>query len=166
MTDLDRKYKKCGSPGYIAPEILNSNGFHINSDIFSAGCLLSLILTGRNLFPGNTSEEVLFSNQRQSPLSLLNWRGLTCSEESKQLLIEMLSTNPYDRPLARKCLEVRSINIYSVTYRINGSTQIATLLTNLLRLLTHSVLCQQKLRKSLHSLFSKLYKRAGDLYKN
>ena len=44
----DKKLKmRCGSPGYVAPEGLNNLEYNCKADIFSAGCILFCMLTGR-----------------------------------------------------------------------------------------------------------------------
>jgi serine/threonine protein kinase len=41
---------KCGTPGYTAPEVLRGDPFSVKSDVFSVGCLLFYLVTGRNLY--------------------------------------------------------------------------------------------------------------------
>ena len=57
-------YLRCGSPGYVAPELLREQGYDCQSDMFSVGVIFYIILTGRPLFKGNTPEEILDKNMK------------------------------------------------------------------------------------------------------
>ncbi len=50
---------KCGTPGYVAPEILRGRKATTKVDIFSLGSLFYNLLTGLSLFKGRTANEVL-----------------------------------------------------------------------------------------------------------
>lgn len=41
---------KCGSPGYVAPEIFRKSGYSYKADVFSLGSVFFNLLTGRYLF--------------------------------------------------------------------------------------------------------------------
>jgi serine/threonine protein kinase len=50
-------FVRCGTPGYVAPEIINSkarNGQDPISDVFSLGIIAHILATGRSPFPGKT----------------------------------------------------------------------------------------------------------------
>ena len=55
--------KQCGSPGYIAPEILRGLGYDCKADVFSLGSIFYKILTGANLIRGSCTEEKLANNE-------------------------------------------------------------------------------------------------------
>jgi calcium-dependent protein kinase len=55
---------RCGSPGYVAPEILEDAGYNQSSDIFSAGVILAVLLTGRPVFRGYNLNEILLKNKK------------------------------------------------------------------------------------------------------
>lgn len=64
--DEDYVYYQCGTPGYLSPEVLNlKKGQTITpkSDIFSAGAILHVLLTGKYLFDGKTPKDVFESNK-------------------------------------------------------------------------------------------------------
>ncbi|CAD8144345.1 unnamed protein product [Paramecium octaurelia] len=62
------KYPKCGTPGYVAPEIANLTDkdatYSSKCDIFSAGALFFKLLTGRDVFPGTGFNYVLQLNKK------------------------------------------------------------------------------------------------------
>ncbi len=41
---------KCGTPGYVAPEVLKGQPYTKKTDVFSLGSLMFNLLTGKNLF--------------------------------------------------------------------------------------------------------------------
>lgn len=48
----EKLYEKCGTPCYVAPEILRDQGYTQKCDIFSLGSLFFNLVTGRYLFNG------------------------------------------------------------------------------------------------------------------
>jgi len=62
-------FKRCGSAGYIAPEVFHyrcdvpSTKYNDRCDVFSIGCILFDMVFGRPLFEGNVSHEILDSNR-------------------------------------------------------------------------------------------------------
>lgn len=54
---------RCGTPGYAAPELLNNEGYNEKADIFSAGILMFILLSGKSPFFGNVMNEVIKKNK-------------------------------------------------------------------------------------------------------
>jgi serine/threonine protein kinase len=63
-------FHQCGTPSFIAPEILRGEGYTTKADIFSVGCLFFNILTGLPPFKGNTTDEIIIEN-KECDLSML-----------------------------------------------------------------------------------------------
>jgi serine/threonine protein kinase len=57
-------YLRCGSPGYVAPEMLEDAGYNCKSDVFSAGVIAYVLLSGRPIFKGSEVQEVLAANRK------------------------------------------------------------------------------------------------------
>lgn len=46
----EKLYHKCGTPSYIAPEVLRNEGYDLKSDLFSAGSLFYNLVSRKHLF--------------------------------------------------------------------------------------------------------------------
>ena len=57
-------FKRCGTPGYVAPEILNNEEYDIGVDVFSVGIIFYIILTGYAPFFGDSYDEIIEKNKK------------------------------------------------------------------------------------------------------
>lgn len=60
-------FVRCGTPGYVAPEVINikdmKTKYHPICDMFSLGLIFHTMLLGVSAFPGKTYNEVLTQNR-------------------------------------------------------------------------------------------------------
>lgn len=87
---------RCGSPGYVAPEILNNLGYGCKADIFSVGVIMYILLTSKFVFNAKEYSEILRRNKTCKiswPSAL--WNKL--SPEAMDICKKMLQKNPDDR---------------------------------------------------------------------
>ena len=95
---------RCGSPGYVAPEILEDAGYNESSDIFSAGVILYVLLTGRPVFRGFNLNEILFKNKKcEIEYPAKYWSKI--SGKAKDLVSRMLTKDPKDRITTTEALK-------------------------------------------------------------
>ena len=84
--------EQCGTPAYIAPEILRNKGYGLNVDIWSVGVVLFAMLYGTVPFKAQTMEEL--------HLLILKGKYLLkedISVEARDLLRGLLEINPKKR---------------------------------------------------------------------
>ncbi|MBT4010937.1 MAG: serine/threonine protein kinase [Planctomycetaceae bacterium] len=86
-----------GTRSYMSPEQIRRKSLDNRSDIYSAGCLLTEIATRKVPFTGNTPEDLLARHLRMKapPICSVN---TNITQEFSDLVGEMLSKNPVDRP--------------------------------------------------------------------
>lgn len=62
-------YKRCGTPGFVAPEVINANKydpelkFSSKCDVFSVGIIFFFMLTGKIPYDGDSFHDVLANNK-------------------------------------------------------------------------------------------------------
>jgi serine/threonine protein kinase len=102
--DTEAMSVRCGSPGYIAPEVLRNEKYGCKVDCFSVGVLLHILLVGRGPFRGKSTEEMLTRNLKckvsHRPLAHI-------SADGKDLLLSLLDPQPDQRPSSAEALEHR-----------------------------------------------------------
>jgi calcium-dependent protein kinase len=92
----------CGSPHYIAPEVLFEN-YDEKCDVWSCGIILYILLCGYPPFEGENESEIL-DNIKKGKFSFPNEDWSNISKEAKDLISEMLKFNPQERLSASGCL--------------------------------------------------------------
>jgi serine/threonine protein kinase len=100
--DTELLFKRCGTPGFIAPEVINfdkvndSADMCHNCDIYSAGAIIFFMLTGRLPFEGKDYKEVLKKNEN----GVIDWNLPEVQEldnNTIEFLKSMLETDQNER---------------------------------------------------------------------
>ena len=90
-----RIHEQCGTPAYIAPEIIRDRGYEgCFADLWSLGVLLYATLTGTVPFKANNLEDLhklILKGKYPIPTFL--------SEEALDIIDKLLQINPYSRIL-------------------------------------------------------------------
>ena len=94
--------EKCGSPGYISPEILKGEPYYSKVDVFSAGILLYTLLSGEMPFEVDNIQEALLKNQ-EAQLNFGSWASNF--ESAIDLVTKMTLKDPGERISAQEALE-------------------------------------------------------------
>lgn len=87
----------CGSPLYMAPEIIQNKRYDAKADLWSVGAILFQLVTGKPPFDGNNQyqlfQNILASNELQFPQDVLSGLHPDCIDLCRSLL----RRNPVER---------------------------------------------------------------------
>ena len=92
---------KCGSAGYVAPEIMLKDDYDSKIDVYSTGVIIYVLLCGKHPFTGR-NEEKLLKNNIKGKFSLRK----DLSQEAKSLIKKMMETDPEKRPDVKQILDM------------------------------------------------------------
>lgn len=91
--DGERKKTLCGTPNYIAPEILNKKGHSYEVDIWSIGCVMYTLLVGTPPFETKSLKDT-YSKIRKCDYRVPN----TMRKSAADMIVAMLQSDPARRP--------------------------------------------------------------------
>ncbi|CAD8062812.1 unnamed protein product [Paramecium sonneborni] len=97
-------FKRCGTPGYVAPEILQEKNYDYKVDVFSAGILMFIMLSGQSPFQTKSKNELVIKNYNCEIDYTVNNLQHKITPEALQLLQILLSPNPQYRLTAKQAL--------------------------------------------------------------
>ncbi|CAG8680007.1 27058_t:CDS:2 [Dentiscutata erythropus] len=94
----------CGTPGYVAPEVLSQKGYSIPCDIWSLGVILYTVLSGYTPFWGQ-DQAALFDSILKGRYDFDEDYWDHISNEAKDLINKMLTYKPSERITAHDALK-------------------------------------------------------------
>jgi len=89
-SDYNAMRQKCGTPGYVDPDIFWGYEFSPKSDIFSLGSVFFNLATQFYLFSGDDSKEILHNNKTKNPLGYAPKHCKNISKDAVDLLKMMI----------------------------------------------------------------------------
>lgn len=93
---ITRAYEVLGTPQYLAPEQVRGETADARSDLYSAGCLLYELLTGRPPFLGADPVSVAYQHVYEEPAQV-STRRLDIAPGFDSVLMKALAKSPKDR---------------------------------------------------------------------
>jgi len=98
----DKLQTSCGSPGYVAPEVLTSESYDRSVDMWSIGVIVYILLCGYPPFYADNAP-ALFKKIMDVKYDFDDPSWDEVSEEAKDLIRHLLVKNPEDRYTAIQC---------------------------------------------------------------
>jgi calcium/calmodulin-dependent protein kinase I len=94
----------CGTPGYIAPEVLQMKGYGKECDIWSLGVIIYILLCGFPPFYAD-NDHLLFEKIKKGEFAFLRPYWDPISDKGKDLIRKMLTVDPRHRITCDECLQ-------------------------------------------------------------
>lgn len=95
---------QCGTPGYVAPEILQGDKYDQRADMWSVGVILYILLGGYPPFIENTQRE-LFRKIKRGAYEFHEEYWGTVSKDARELIRSLLTVKPSERLSAEQALK-------------------------------------------------------------
>ena len=116
-TNSKKDTKSVGTPFYMAPEMIDGNS-HPQSDIWSVGIIVYLMLTGKYAFDAKNGEN-LYDKIKNNEIDMEPLDESECSEEAKDFIQKCLKKRYQERMTTSECLEHAWINKFCIKKNSN-----------------------------------------------
>ncbi|XP_036412305.1 death-associated protein kinase 2-like [Colossoma macropomum] len=103
LTPAEEYRSLCGTPQYIAPEVINYEPLSTASDMWSIGVITYILLSGMSPFQGDSDEETL-RNIVDMKYEFEDQYFSQTSDMAKDFIEKLLVKDPSDRMTAEECL--------------------------------------------------------------
>ncbi|HEU4893966.1 MAG TPA: serine/threonine-protein kinase [Vicinamibacterales bacterium] len=100
-----------GTPGYMAPETALRPVVDGRADLYSVGCVAYYLLTGRQVFEGDTMMQVFAQHLQAEPTPPSQRGASVVPPDLEQLVLNCLAKKPEDRPQGAAELDRRLAEI-------------------------------------------------------
>lgn len=112
IEDNERLYSVCGTPTYVAPEILAETGYGKEVDIWAAGVITYILLCGFPPFANeDNDQDLLFDQILSGSFEFTQPFWDTISDSAKELITEMLEVDPNRRITAAQVIDHRWVAV-------------------------------------------------------
>jgi polo-like kinase 1 len=99
-TEGERKRTLCGTPNYIAPEVLGKKGHSYEVDIWSVGCVMYTLLVGKPPFETQSLKDT-YQKIKRNEYRIPSYVG----RDARSLITRLLQSEPTNRPSPGDILE-------------------------------------------------------------
>jgi serine/threonine-protein kinase len=87
-----------GTPGYMAPEMVVSDTVDGRADLYALGCVGYYLLTGQQVFDGDTAMKVIAKHLQEAPIPPSERVPTVVPPRLEQVILACLAKKPEDRP--------------------------------------------------------------------
>ncbi len=96
--DITRPGSFIGTPAFVAPEMLLEKDVDGRTDLYSLGCVMYWLLTGRPPFTASTATAMMAKHLTEQPTSLRAVLGDAVSVRLDEIVLSCLAKKPENRP--------------------------------------------------------------------
>src|SRR5262249_5688638 len=87
-----------GTPAFMAPEIVLGADVDQRADVYAIGCVAYYLLTGQNVFDGDTPSDLFAQHLQSRPIPPSRRTEMSISREIDALVLACLAKDPRRRP--------------------------------------------------------------------
>jgi serine/threonine-protein kinase len=91
-----------GTPAYLSPESALGEPVDRRTDIYALGCVAYWMLTGRQVFTGESALQIVARHVSSHPAAPSRHSGFDVSPALDQLVLACLAKKPSDRPTSAR----------------------------------------------------------------